>query len=268
MNRPLQQQEDSSKDTQVVWLLFQNDTIILNSDTQVPPSFSNTLAYPVLSEIYSLGIYNGKPHNTVCIASEAILEDAHYAVNLLEYLADAPHEMFALISKSYQLGQWDRQHKFCGSCGKTLVVKEGELAKQCTACNGVKYPAAFPAIMVAITKGDSILLVRTGDYSNYNGHSHVAGYLDQGETLEECVVREVKEETGLSITNVVYSASQPFCLSNTIMIGFTAEWESGEPVHDGVEICESGWYTKETIPENVPPGFTLAGTLIKSLLNA
>ncbi len=120
--------------------------------------------------------------------------------------------------------------------------------------------------MVAITKGDSILLVRTGDYSNYNGHSHVVGYLDQGETLEECVVREVKEETGLSITNVEYSASQPFCLSNTIMIGFTAEWESGEPVHDGVEICESGWYTKETIPEYIPPEFTLAGTLIKILL--
>lgn len=174
-------------------------------------------------------------------------------------------DLLELIGRALQLYTWDKTNIFCSKCGSKLIDKADEHAKACNHCNQIKYHSAFPAIMVTIKKEDKILLVQTKERSYF--HSVVAGFVDPGESLETSVQREVREEVDINIKNIKYFGSQAFAPSNSIMIGFTAEYESGTIKADDKEIASAGWFSKENIPKSIPPEFSLAGQLIKHSLS-
>jgi len=161
----------------------------------------------------------------------------------------------------FQLRNWYERHKYCGKCGSKTEVKTDERAICCPECHTVVFPEIPPAIIVAITCKDKILLAHNSNFQQ-NWYSLVAGYVEIGESLEETVKREVKEEVGLDVWNVRYYKSQPWPFSGSMMIGFFAEADDTQPVcPDNVEITEAGWYSRGNLP-NHPPAISIAGEMI------
>ena len=169
---------------------------------------------------------------------------------------------FELISRALQLIEWQKNHRFCSHCGTpTVRHAHGEFAQICPNCNYTAYPRVNPCIIVAITKGDQILLARSHRFAN-GMFSVVAGFVEVGETLEQAVAREVKEEVGLEITNIRYVSSQPWPFPTNIMLGFTADYAGGELVLQEDEIAEAAFYPFDQLPL-IPPKGSIAHSLIQ-----
>ncbi len=167
-----------------------------------------------------------------------------------------------------QLKNWYNNHKLCGKCGAPNIQKDNERALVCPNCQNTIYPNISPAIIVAIlskTK-DKILLAHNVNFRE-GYYSIVAGYLEVGETLEDCVKREVKEEIGIDVKNIRYYKSQPWPYSSSMMIGFIAEADDTQPIQiDQKEIMHADWYSKDNLP-NHPPVRSIAGEMIEKFVN-
>jgi NAD+ diphosphatase len=161
----------------------------------------------------------------------------------------------------FQLRNWYLQNKFCGKCGSKTKEKQDERAIICPTCHAVVFPQKSPAIIVAIVCNDKILLAHNYNFEE-NRYSLVAGYVEIGESLEETVKREVKEEVGLDIKNIRYYKSQPWPFSGSMMIGFFAEADDTQPIcPDNIEITEAKWFCRGNLP-NHPPKISIAGEMI------
>lgn len=161
----------------------------------------------------------------------------------------------------FQLMSWYSQNKFCGKCGTRTQHRFDERAIVCPNCNTTVYPKISPAVIVAIVCNNKILLARN---TNFPGtwYSLIAGYADVGESLEETLVREVKEEVGLDIKNIRYYKSQPWPPSGSMMIGFIAEADENQPITiDDKEIAEAAWFTRGNLPHH-PLNISIAGEMI------
>lgn len=176
------------------------------------------------------------------------------------------HNEMENVLYEFQMFNWDRRTKYCGVCGALNIRENIENCKICPKCGEKNYPAQYPAIIVSIIKGDEILLAHNASFSN-NMYSIIAGFVDIGEGLEGAVVREVKEEVGLEIENIRYFGSQNWGFSSSLMLGFTADYKSGEIEVDGVEIEKAGWFSSDVsaLPE-LPPGRSMGRQLIDKFL--
>ena len=169
-------------------------------------------------------------------------------------------------SVAYQLMVWYKQNTFCGSCGTPTQLKTDERAVVCPACQKTMYPTISPAIIVAILSKNKILLARGVNFRD-NMYSLVAGYVDVGETLEDAVIREAKEEVGLEVRDIQYYSSQPWPFSGSMMIGFIAEADDAQPIHiDEKEIAHSQWFSRDDLP-NYPADRSIAGEIIDKFKN-
>jgi len=169
-------------------------------------------------------------------------------------------DIFLLAGKAVQIVNWDRTHQYCGRCGHKTDTIQDERAKKCPACGLIGYPRLSPAVITAVLKENKILLSHNRSFRN-NIHSIIAGFVEPGETLEECVEREILEEVGIQVKNIKYFSSQPWPFPNSLMIGFTAEYKSGEISVDGKEISEAGWYDVNSLPE-LPPKMSIAREIV------
>lgn len=161
-----------------------------------------------------------------------------------------------------QLMNWYLQNKYCGRCGNKTELKTNERAIICPNCGNTVYPKISPAIIVAITSRDKILLAR-GKNFRIQFYSLIAGYADIGESLEDAVRREVKEEVGIEVTNIRYYKSQPWPFSSSMMIGYWAEADENQLiVIDENEISEAAWFSCDNLP-NHPPDISIAGEMIE-----
>jgi NAD+ diphosphatase len=215
---------------------------------------------------FFLGEFKGKS----CFAIEPDLNapNLHNDFELLPlYDAGAllDEELFLIIGRANQILNWDKTHKFCGKCGSKTKNKEDEMAKICTSCGSVMYPVICPAIIVAVTRGDEILLAHNKGFKN-NMYSLIAGFVEAGEDLESAVKREVFEEIGIKIKNIRYFESAPWSFPNSLMAGFFAEYESGVIKVDGNEIMDADWFKKDNFP-NIPQKFTLARKIIDKYID-
>jgi len=166
----------------------------------------------------------------------------------------------------FQLMNWYLKNKFCGKCGSKTEVKQDERAIICPTCHTVVFPQIPPAIIVAILCNDKILLAHNSNFIE-NWYSLIAGYVEIGESLEETVKREVKEEIGLDVKNIRYYKSQPWPFSGSMMIGFFAEADDTQPVcPDNVEITDANWYSRGNLP-NHPMKISIAGEMIAKFEN-
>jgi NAD+ diphosphatase len=167
---------------------------------------------------------------------------------------------FAVAARALEIVEWDASHRFCGKCGSATKLRRGERARECPTCGTLNYPRISPAVIVAVVREGRILLARSARFPP-GLRSVLAGYVEPGETLEECVRREVREETKIEIANLRYFASQPWPFPHSLMIAFTAEYSGGEIVVDGSEIREADWYTPDNLPQ-IPGPMTVARRLI------
>ncbi len=177
---------------------------------------------------------------------------------------------FENASRAIQLIEWRRNHIFCSRCGTQTIAHANEHAMICPACDYTQYPRLQPCVIVAITRMDasakhSLLLARSSR-SNMPMFSLIAGFVEVGETLEQAVAREVKEEVGLDIDHIRYLGSQPWPFPSNIMIGFHAEYIGGELVLQEDEIAEAHFYPFDQLPL-IPPTGSIAHRMIQQIIS-
>ncbi|MBI2381926.1 MAG: NAD(+) diphosphatase [Gammaproteobacteria bacterium] len=196
----------------------------------------------------------------------AVLPAPDYQLHgLRALLGRLPSELWALAGRAYQLVEWERTHRFCGACGKTTRRHEsGEFAMVCSGCGHTAYPRISPATITVITRGREILLARNARSAN-GFFACIAGFVEAGESLEDCVRREVREEVGLEVGPMRYFGSQPWPFPHQLMLGFIAEYAGGELKLQEDEIAEAGWFTADNLPP-LPPKVSIARQLIDAAL--
>jgi NAD+ diphosphatase len=207
-----------------------------------------------------LGTCRGRP----CFAAQGTLpgEDPVGARfqdlrSLFEVLETGVYEIALL---GVHLVEWDKNCQFCSKCREPLRQRNDMRAKECTECGRLEFPRISPAIIVLIEKEDELLLARSARFPG-SFFSVLAGFVEPGESLEAAVHREVEEETGILVKDIAYFGSQPWPFPDSLMIGFTARYASGEIRIDGEEIIEAGWFRADQLPE-IPGKLSIARQLI------
>jgi NAD+ diphosphatase len=168
--------------------------------------------------------------------------------------------LFALAGRAVQGVDWDRSHQYCGRCGTPTRDKAGERAKECPACGYVAYPRVSPAMMALVTRGRDVLLARAHRFPP-GMFSALAGFVEPGETIEDCLAREVREEVGVEVCDLRYFGSQSWAFPHSLMIAFTAEYAGGELRCEDAEIAEARWFPVDALPA-LPPSVSIARRLI------
>ena len=185
-------------------------------------------------------------------------------VGLRAAYAHLPEPVWMQAGRAMQILDWHNQHRFCGRCGAATVEQQQELAMLCPACGLRHYPRLAPAVIMAVTSGDEILLGRARRFPG-GMYSTLAGFVEPGETLEDAVRREVLEETGIAVGAIRYFGSQPWPFPNSLMIGFAAEaLDRAIQLHDG-ELEDAGWFRAGGLPP-LPDRMSIARRLIDAFL--
>jgi NAD+ diphosphatase len=169
-------------------------------------------------------------------------------------------ELFRVVGHAMHTADWLTTSRFCGRCGTPTVRVENERCMACPACGLHTYPRISPAIITLVRKGELALLASNAKFPGAF-YSTLAGFSEIGESLEETLKREVREEAGVEVTNVRYFGSQPWPFPNSLMIGFTADWAGGEIRIDPNELSDAKWFSADALPQ-VPPSISIARQLI------
>ena len=182
------------------------------------------------------------------------------ASSLRQVFGSLPPGHWELAARAKQLLSWDIDSRFCGRCGSPAQLTERELAKRCPACAHVEYPRIAPAIMCLVRRGNELLLARSPRFKA-GMYSALAGFVESGESVEDCVHREVFEETGIRVCNLRWFASQAWPYPNSLMLAFHADYISGEITPQADEIEDARWFSLDNLPE-LPAPVSIAARLI------
>jgi NAD+ diphosphatase len=231
---------------------------------------------PLATTTASLGVETGTSHflgtlqGRACLATTVTpgqqLPSGFALQELRSLYGRVDEQLFAVAGRASQVLTWDRTHRFCGQCGTPTELSETERARKCPACGLTAYPRISPCVIVLITRDDEVLLARGNNFPP-GRYSTPAGFVEIGETLEETVRREVKEEVGVDVENIRYFGSQPWPYPHQIMVGFTCTWKSGEIRIDPSEIADARWFRRDAMP-HMPPPMSISRRLINSYLHA
>ncbi len=208
-----------------------------------------------------IGTYDG--HNCYCsrISEPVAIKGLEY-VELREVTDKSGDPgLFIAAGAANHILHWSSMNQYCGCCGHKTEEKEEERAKICLSCGNIIYPRISPATITAVFKEDQILLAHNRNFG-HNLYSLIAGFVEPGESLEQCVAREIKEEVGIKVKNIRYFGSQPWPFPDSLMLAFTAEYESGEIHEDQNEILDAKWFHAGNLP-NIPSIDSVAGKMIR-----
>jgi NAD+ diphosphatase len=187
------------------------------------------------------------------------------AMDLYSYFGRVGEVDWVVAGRAVQVVEWARTHRFCGRCGTPTEPQPAERSMRCPTCGLVAYPRLAPAMITLVTRGrpgpDQQVLLARGVQFRAPMYSCLAGFVEPGESLEQAVVREVREEVGIDVGDVRYWGSQPWPFPHSLMIGFRAEWVSGDIECDPHEIVDAQWYTRDALPP-IPPRISIARRLI------
>ena len=185
--------------------------------------------------------------------------DSFEMVGLRQSFYKLEKPLYLKAGKCQELLYWDQNTKFCGVCGAPMRM-DTDISKKCTQCGKEIWPQLATAVIVLIHKGEEVLLVRAKNFRT-DFYGLVAGFVETGETLEEAVAREAFEETGVRITNIRYFASQPWPYPCGLMVGFNADYVSGDIHLQRSEIAKGGWFRKDNLP-TIPEKLSIARMLL------
>lgn len=260
--RPAERREGSGAEP--LWFAFQGDRLLVIEGEKPrvpraakPEDFGMSAAFR-----QPVGSLNGNP----CWAAEVpegegTPEGAAFR-DLRAIFAAVDEDFFAVAGRAKQVVNWHATHRFCGRCGGETEIVDEEFAMRCTRCGMMHHPRVSPAVIVRVRRNDEILLARSPGFPE-GMRSVLAGFVEPGESIEETVHREVREEVGIVVENLRYFGSQPWPFPNSLMIGFTADYAGGELTPQPGEIEDAGWYRADALPL-LPPRVSIARRMIEA----
>lgn len=210
--------------------------------------------------IQFLGRLNQQPCYSAELPKDAPIPDGMALQGLRELYGSLDEDLFVVSGRAIQIMEWDRTHQYCGHCATPTIQLPTDRAKRCPNCGLVNYPRLSPAMIVLVSHGDLLLLARAPRFPA-GMYGLIAGFVEPGESLEETVVREVREEVGIEVKEIRYFGSQPWPFPNSLMIGFTATYARGEITIDPHELEDAAWFHKHHLPQ-LPPQLSIARKLI------
>jgi len=238
------------KNHNAYWFLFCNDELLLKENGDRPQMLSlndiNQLETE-LTDVQSIGVF----HATECFIANISIENipaGFYFSKVRPLYGQLDDELFWFICRGFHLNNWMKTTKYCGCCGSINQITSEEIAMKCTNCGSLVYPRISPAIIVAVTRNKHLLLARSTRFPP-NRYSVIAGFVEPGETLEQCVRRELQEEVGVEVHNINYFASQPWPFPDSLMVAFTAECDEEKITIDNQEIVAADWFRSDNLPD-------------------
>jgi len=247
------------------WFLFRDGHLLVTTADEravVPRAVTPSELGLAADAAHYLGALDGLGCYAAELDAEGPLPEGVELQPLRALYALLDEDLFAVAGRAVQIVAWDRTHRYCGRCGAGTAPMPGERAKRCPACGLIVYPRLSPAVIVLVTRGDEVLLARSPHFSDQM-YSVLAGFVEPGESLEEAVAREIREETSIAVTEIAYFGSQPWPYPNSLMIGFTAAYAGGKLTIDEREIEDAGWYRRDALP-HLPGRPSIARHLLDS----
>ena len=228
------------------------------------PSLGEVRAFAQPAVLHYLGELCGRGCVAVGLAADAPLPPGWKASGLRALFFRLPDDLVALAGRAFQILEWDSTHRFCGRCATPTVIRAGERARECPACGLIAYPRVSPAMMALVIRDQEILLARAPRFPGAM-YSALAGFVEPGETIEDCVRREVREEVGIDVDRIEYFASQAWPFPHSLMIAFTAHYAGGDLKLDPAEIADARWFALDALPD-LPSPMSIARRLIDATI--
>jgi NAD+ diphosphatase len=240
------------------WFLIHPDGLVLRreGDAVDLPTEEDARALGVVAEeAHAIGALGEAEALAAPVSRDATLHAPLATVGPFDLRKVYPalgKERFALAGTANQIVQWAETHRYCGRCATPTVREPNERAMRCPKCKLLAYPRISPAVIVLVRRGDEALLARGASFP-LPMYSTLAGFVEVGETLEQTIAREIREEVGVLVKDVKYFGSQPWPFPHSLMIAFTAEWAGGEIAADPKEIVDAAWFRADALPMVSPP---------------
>lgn len=240
---------------EIVCCLFQGNRVLIARDEKGAPRLprldAGACGLPLKSALY-LGRLDGNHCYGLHLPPGAKLPGGLELLGLRALILEGNDLASALAGQAFQLLEWERTHRFCGSCGAPTVPHAADRAVECVECRLVYYPRIAPVMMALVHRGRELLLTRKPGYAS-GRYTVVAGFVEAGESLEQCLAREVREEVGVEIRAPRYFGSQPWPFPNSLVMAFSAEWAGGEVLPDPAELEEAQWFSIDALPDLPEP---------------
>ena len=244
------------------WAIIQGNSVILHGEEDKPALPEGKLPEWLIpnEEPLLIGLWKGRPLRVFSIDSGrgVVPPFVTETLNAPEQLIDDATLSISGLAK--QILHWERQSRYCPHCGGATVRSHSGWSKLCTLCQVKYFPCLHPCAIVLVRRENEVLLARKAEWPA-GRYSLVAGFLDFGESLEECAAREVREETGIEITDVSYVGSQNWPFPSQLMAGFVAQYAGGEIVVDHNELEDARWFPIDALPV-LPPKRSIARRII------
>ncbi|WP_414429828.1 NAD(+) diphosphatase [Alcanivorax sp. IL3] len=210
---------------------------------------------------FYLGLLNGEPCYVCELVNHELDDGSLQPVPLRQLISGGLDEPgFSMVSRALQFLSWQKNHRYCSRCGSLTEAHHQDLAMTCQACGYFQYPRITPCIITLVTRGEHALLGRSTRFPE-GMYSCLAGFMEAGESAEQALAREVREESGIEVTNLEYLTSQSWPFPHSLMLGFHADYAGGEICIDDDEIVAADWFHYRSLPMIPPPG-SIARTLI------
>jgi NAD+ diphosphatase len=251
------------------WFVFCNSMLLLIKTDEGEFALPHGWDLPVPASCVAYERIIARYHQADCIVIDCVAgfdfeRHGFEPVGLRQAAELVNNELWMIAGRADQILNWHRSHVFCGSCGTPLHEKDGEAVKVCGSCGTTAYPRLAPAVIMAVTRDDAILLGRASRFPA-GMYSTLAGFVEPGETLETAVARELGEEVGVEVTDIRYVASQPWPFPHSLMLGFTCRYLCGEIRVNRAELEDAAWFTADRMPR-LPPRISIARLLIDGFL--
>ena len=246
-----------------LWFVFRETRMLFREAKgalEIPTTADIASVESKLLNVLYLGLLHGRSCCCALLDSDQKIPAALTEVELRAAIFRLDEERHRVCGKALQMLSWDGNHRFCGRCGVATQSIAHDRSKVCPQCGMRNYPRISPAVIVAVVKNGSLLLARNKNFK-LGFYSVLAGFVEPGESFEECVRREVFEETGIELKNIRYFGSQPWPFPDSLMVAFTAEHASNEIRIDNDEIIAADWYTPDKFPP-IPPVGSISRKLI------
>jgi NAD+ diphosphatase len=250
------------------WFIIQgSDSVLINRNDTFPDDLDVLSIQPLFLRRFYLGLSEEVEYYCAEIGEIKNHHDLFKVISLRQALLLMSIDDYTIGVKAYSVIHWDKNHQFCGRCGRKTTHDSKHFERSCPFCQISFFPRISPSIIVLIHNADHLIMARSPHFPP-GVYGLIAGFVEVGETIEEAIHREVQEEVGLKIKNITYFGSQPWPFPDSLMLAFMAEYDSGDVTIDNHEIEDAGWYRYDQLPGRPSTSISIASILIDDFLRA